>query len=100
MWNPDSKTVLEYLTWDDQNSGLKLQCFIRVPGGFFGIQDFPYLKLGIWDFMAKSSRRDSGLNVCARGGMPKITIGITGLLQILGQDYGIEERYWGPSSTR
>ena len=29
--------------------------------------------------------------------MPKITIGIMGLLEILGRDYGIEESYWRPS---
>ena len=28
--------------------------------------------------------------------MPKITLGITGLHEILGRDYGIEEPYWGP----
>ena len=26
--------------------------------------------------------------------MPKITLGITGLYEILGRDYGIEEPYW------
>ena len=30
--------------------------------------------------------------------MPKIALGITGLLEILDRDYGIEEPYWGPSS--
>ena len=30
--------------------------------------------------------------------MPKITLGITGLHEILGRDYGIEEPYWGPSA--
>ena len=30
-------------------------------------------------------------------GMPKITLGITGLHEILVRDYGIEEPYWGPS---
>ena len=29
--------------------------------------------------------------------MPKITLGITGLHEILGRDYGIDEPYWGPS---
>ena len=65
---------------------------------FFGIRDFPSLKLGIRDFTAKSGR-DSGLKVCAGGGMPKIALGITGLLEILGRDYGIEEPYWGPSQS-
>ena len=68
----------------------------RVTNRFFGILDFPYLKLGIRDLKAKSGR-DSGLKVYARGGMPKITLGITGLHEILGRDYGIEEPYWGPS---
>ena len=68
----------------------------RVPNRFSGIRDFPSLKLGIRDFKAKSGR-DSGLKVCAGGGMPKIALGITGLLEILGRDYGIEEPYWGPS---
>ena len=34
--------------------------------------------------------------------MPKINLGITGLHEILGRNYGIEEPYWGqgdPSST-
>ena len=26
-----------------------------------------------------------------------MTLGITGLHEILGRDYGIEEPYWGPS---
>ena len=30
-------------------------------------------------------------------GMPKITLGITGLHEILARDYGIEEPYWGLS---
>ena len=33
----------------------------------------------------------------AGGGMPKITLGITGLRGISGQDYGTEEHYWVPS---
>ena len=47
--------------------------------------------------MKAKSGRDSGLKVYARGGMLKITLGITGLHEILGRDYGIEEPYWGPS---
>ena len=39
----------------------------RVPKRSLAILDLPYLKLGIWDFKAKS-RRDSGLNVCLGGG--------------------------------
>ena len=64
----------------------------RVTNRFFGIWDFPYLKLGIRGLKAKSGR-DAGLKVYARGGMPKITLGITGLHEILGRDYGIEEPY-------
>ena len=82
------------------------------------IRDFPFLKLGIriflfetrdsgfsvWkleirDFTARSGL-DSWLKVCAAGVMPKITIGFTGLHEILGRDYGIEEPYWGPSKRR
>ena len=29
--------------------------------------------------------------------MPKITLRITGVPEILGRDHGIEEPYWGPS---
>ena len=29
--------------------------------------------------------------------MPKITLGITGVPESLGRDYGLEERYWGAS---
>ena len=50
--------------------------------------------------MKAKSGRDSGLKVCAQGGMPKITLGITGLHQILGRDYGIEEPYWGFPAVR
>ena len=76
-----------------QRDGFPLK---RVPNRFSGIRDFPCLKLGIRDFTAKSGR-DSGLKVRAGGGRPKIALGITGLLEILGRDYGIEESYWGPS---
>ena len=71
----------------------------RVPNRFFGIQDFPYLRLGIRDFKTKSGR-DSGLKVRAGGGMPKITLRITGLHEILDRYHRIEEpywNYWGPS---
>ena len=71
---------------------------MRVPNRFFGIRDFPYLKLGIRDIEAKSGR-DSGLKVCARVIMPEITLRITGSDEILGRDYGIEEPYWGPYSV-
>ena len=70
----------------------------RVSNKFFGMRDFPYLRLGIRDFKAKSGR-DSGLKVCAGGGMPKVTLGITGFPAILGRDYGIEKPHWGPSTN-
>ena len=60
------------------------------------MRDFPYLRLGIRDLKVKSGR-DSGLKVCAGGGVPKITLGITGLPEILGRDYGIEKPYGGPA---
>ena len=69
---------------------------MRVSNKFFGMRDFPYLRLGIRDFKGKSGR-DLGLKVCAGGGMPKVTLGITGLPEILGRDYGIKKPYWGPS---
>ena len=53
----------------------------RVPKRFLGIRDFPYLKLGIRDFKAKSGR-DSGLTVYAGrswGVGCQKTLGITGL---------------------
>ena len=31
--------------------------------------------------------------------MPKITLGITGLHEVLGRDYGNEKPYWGPSGN-
>ena len=70
----------------------------RVLKTFFGIRDFPYLKLGIRDLSVKSGGV-SGLKVCQGGEIPKITLGITGLHEILGRDYGIEEPYWGLSTT-
>ena len=63
-------------------------------GAVQGIRDFPYLMLGIWDFKVKQER-DSGLKVCTGGVMPKITLGITGLHEIMGRDYKIEEPHWG-----
>ena len=40
------------------------------------------------------------MKVCAEGGVPKTTLGITGLLEILGRDYGIEKLYWGVRSKQ
>ena len=53
-------------------------------GAVQGIRDFPYLKLGIRDLKVKQER-DSGLKVCSAGVMPKITLGITGLNEIMGR---------------
>ena len=39
---------------------------------------------------------DLGLKVCAGGGMPNITIGITGLLEFLGRDAGLKNPIWDP----
>ena len=71
---------------------------MRVPIGFPGYAISLICRSGfaIRDFTAKSGRV-SGLKVCAGGGVPKITLGITRLLEILGRDYGIEKPYWGPS---
>ena len=55
---------------------------------------FPLFEARDSGFKAKSGQ-DWGLTVCPRGGMSKITIGITELHEILGRDYGIEEYYWG-----
>ena len=54
-----------------------------------------------WDsgFYSKIGR-DSGLKARAGGGIPKIILRITGLLEILCQDYGIEKPYWGSSVWR
>ena len=84
------------MSWSALNRLTAAATCMRVTNRFFGIRDFPYLKLGIRDLKAKSGR-DSGLKVYARGGMPKITLGITELHEILSRDYGIEETYWGPS---
>ena len=70
----------------------------RVLDRFFGIRDFPHLKLGIRDFKAKSER-DLLLKVFEGGGMPKITLGITGLHEALDRDYRSEKPYWGPSEN-
>ena len=67
----------------------------RVLNRFFGIRDFPHLKLGIRDFKAKSER-DLGLNVCAGGEMPKTTLGITGLHEVLGRITGVKNPIGDP----
>lgn len=62
-----------------------------VPNRFSRIQDFLYLKLG---FGIQEIQARLGIENITGGGMPKITIGITGLCKILGGDYGIEELLW------
>ena len=42
--------------------------------------------------------QDSELKVQQPGGTLKITIGITGLQEILVRDYRIDKHYWGPST--
>ena len=74
-----------------------LECNERVLNRFYEIRDFPYLKLGIRELRAKS-RRDSRLKVCGRVRMPEMTLGITGLHEILSRDYGIEGPYWETSN--
>ena len=55
----------------------------RVPKRFFGIRDFPYLKLRVRDFKAKSGKiRDCTL--CAGVRMREINLGITGLKNPIG----------------
>ena len=44
--------------------------------------------------IVKQNPGSSGWKVCARVKMPEITVGITGLHELFGWDYGIEEPYW------
>ena len=67
----------------------------RVSNTFFRMQDFP------WGSGFGILKRNPGeirdWKVCAGGGMPKITLGITGLPEILGRDCGIENPIGDPS---
>ena len=67
---------------------ISLLLYRRVLDRFFGIRDS--------EFKSKIGTR-FGIEIMFGRGMPKITLGITGLHKILGRDYGIEEPYWGPS---
>jgi len=72
------------------------------PVGFsgFGIRDSPYLMAGIPD-LNKYWGQDSRLKVHTTFfGMPKITIGITGLRGNLGKDDWIKEPFWDPRLAR
>ena len=59
--------------------GEKLTRLVGVANRFFGIRDLRYSKLGIRDL-----KENSELKVCAGGGIPKITLGITGLENYVG----------------
>ena len=66
--------------------------------GFFGIRDFPYLNLGIQDFLSKMGVRYGRIESIAVSRMPKKeNIGITGLHEIWDSHCGIEESSWRPS---
>ena len=54
------------------------------------------MELGIRDLKAKLGQ-GTGLKVRLGGGMPNVTLGITGFHEILRRDYGIGEPYWGPT---
>ena len=68
---------------------------MRVPNRFFGTRVFRYLKLGIRDLKAKLGRV-SVLKVCPRGGMPNITLRITGLYKFWVGITGLKNSYMGP----
>ena len=67
------------------------------PIDFFGIRDFRYLRLGIRDLKAKKrgggGARFGNESLFGRSGMPKITLGITGLHEILDRDYRVKKPY-------
>ena len=66
----------------------------RVSNTFFGMQDFPS---GSGFGILKRNRGEiRDWKVCAGGGKPKITLGITGLPEILGRDCGIENPIGDP----
>ena len=63
------------------------------PIDFFGIRNFPYLRLGIRDLKAKGGASFGNESLIGRSGMPKITLGITGLHEILDRDCRVEKPY-------
>ena len=67
----------------------------RVLNRFYGIRDFPYLKIRIRDLRTRS-RRDSALKVCGRVRMLEIPLGITWLHEILSRDYGLKDPIGDP----
>ena len=60
-----------------------MQPNMRVPIGFFGIRDFPYLKPGIREMVAR-------LGIESMHGMPEIALGISGLSENSDRDDGIK----------
>ena len=66
------------------------------PQYFFQDSVFPLFEARDSGFKSRKSRRVSGLKVCAGGGTPKITLGITELHEILSRDYGIENPIGDP----
>ena len=65
------------------------------PIDFFGIRNFPYLRLRIRDLKAKKKGggRFGNESLIGRSGMPKIALGITGLHEILDRDCRVEKPY-------
>ena len=67
------------------------------PIDFFGIRNFPYLRLRIRDLKAKKGGGGGGgarfgnESLIERSGMPKIALGITGLHEILDRDCRVEK---------
>ena len=68
------------------------------PIGFSGSGIFLIRSSEFGNFKAKLGR-DSGLKVSSEGGMPEISLGITRLNEILGQNSEIKELYWVHSET-
>ena len=66
--------------------------YFEGPQYFFRDPAFPLLEARDSGFSLFNAL-DLRLNECAGGGMPKITLRITGVPEILGRDHGIEERY-------
>ena len=69
-----------------------------IGGSSIGFRDpgFPLFEARDSGFKSKIGTRFGIESVFGRG-MPKITLGFTGLHEILGWDYWIEEPHWGPS---
>ena len=83
--NPDSLT-----------KGEREDSSMRVLKRFFGTRDFPSLKLEIRDL--SKIRESFGIESMFGKWDAKNTLGITGLYETLGRNYGIKEPYWRPYS--